>query len=232
MPKFLIQRDPRLFAKHWAPVEDTSLRLALGLDLGTTSGYAYTYFVPGEPYEVGLHTTAFGQWDLSAGSNDSGAIRFVRLRQFLAVLRPHIVFFEDVKYVPPETPNLINLTAVLARAARPIEFLGALKATVACWCEEHDVPCEGIAIGAIKKRATGHGNANKTEVIEACNGLFKAGLDPDGYETSGVDNVADACYCLLLGVEGYSQGVPGEESPRKSERRIQHGQNGPPAGAR
>src|SRR6516162_6246724 len=152
MPKFQIQRDPRLFARNWRPVEDTSLRLALGLDLGTTTGYAYTYFVPGEPYEIGMHTTAFGQWDLSAGPHDSGAIRFVRLRQFLAVVRPDIVFYEDVKYTPPDTPNLINLHAIIARAARPTEFIGALKGTLSCWCEEHDVPCEGISIGAIKKR--------------------------------------------------------------------------------
>lgn len=221
MPKFLIQRDPRLFERDWKPVEDPGLRLALGLDLATTTGYAYTYFVPGEPYVPGAHTTAFGQWDLSAGPNDSGAIRFVRLRQFLAVLRPAIVFYEDVKHVPPDMPNLINLTAILARAARPIEFLGALKATVACWCEEHDIPCEGIPIGAIKKRATGRGNADKVAVIDACNELFKVGLDPEGYETSGVDNIADAAFCLLLGIESYSMGIPEETPKKKSKRRIQ-----------
>ena len=222
MPKFQIQRDPRLFERDWKPVTDPGLRLALGLDLGTTTGIAYTYFVPGEPYEVGLHTTAFGQWDLSAGPHDSGAIRFVRLRQFLAVLQPAAVFFEDVRFVPAETPNLISMAAILARVARPIEFLGALKATVGSWCEEHDIPCAGIPIGTIKKRATGHGNANKVEVIDACNELFKAGLDPEGYETSGADNVADACFCLLCGIESYSMGVP-EQSPKKRKRRI-HGE--------
>jgi hypothetical protein len=221
MPKYQIQRDPRLFDRDWKPVEDPGLRLALGLDLATTTGYAVTYFVPGKPYTVGEYTTSFGQWDLSAGPNDSGAIRFVRLRQFLAVVRPEIVFYEDVKHVPPDMPNLINLTAILARAARPIEFLGALKATVACWCEEHDIPCVGFPIGAIKKRATGHGGANKVAMIDACNKLFKAGLDPDGYETSGADNVADACFCMLLGIESYSMGVQ-ELPPRKSRRRIQN----------
>jgi hypothetical protein len=222
MPKFQIQRDPRLFARNWRPVEDTSLRLALGLDLGTTTGYAYTYFVPGEPYEIGMHTTAFGQWDLSAGPYDSGAIRFVRLRQFLAVVRPDIVFYEDVKYTPAESPNLINLHAIIARAARPMEFIGALKETVGSWCESHDIPCEGVPIGAIKKRATGHGNANKEAVIDACNEAFKADLDPESYEASGADNVADACFCLLLGIESYSMGVP-EKPTKKTKRRI-HGE--------
>jgi hypothetical protein len=221
MPKYQIQRDPRLFERDWKPILDPGLRLALGLDLATTAGYAVTYFVPGEPYTPGLRTTVFGQWDLSAGPHDSGAIRFVRLRQFLAVIRPDVVFYEDTRHVPAETPNLINLTAILARAARPIEFMGALKATVGTWCEEHDIPCQGIPIGAIKKRATGRGNADKVAVIAACNELFQAGLDPEGYETSGVDNVADACFCVLLGVESYSMGVP-EVPPRKSRRRIQH----------
>ena len=219
MPKFQLQRDPRLFAKNWHPVEDTGLRLALGLDLGTTPGYAYTYFVPGEPYEVGQNLTGFGQWDLSAGPYDSGAIRFVRLRQFLAVTRPDIVFYEDVKTVPTEKPTLINLTAILARAATPIRFMGALNGTLCEWCERRDIPCQGMPIGAIKRRATGRGNADKVGVIDACNVLFQAGLDPEGYENSGVDNVADACFCLLLGVESYSQGVP-ERPPRKTKRRI------------
>jgi hypothetical protein len=232
MPKFQLVRDPRLFLKHWKPVEDPGLRLALGLDLATTTGYAYTYFVPGEPYEIGGDTTGFGQWDLSAGPYDSGAIRFVRLRQFLAVVRPAIVFYEDSKYVPAEKPNLINMTAILARAARSIGLLDAFKAAVGSWCEAHDVPCQGIPIGAIKKRATGRGNADKPAVIEACNALFHAGLEVEGYESSGVDNVADACFCLLLGIEGYSMGVPEEPPRKKSKRRIHHGQNGPPAGAR
>jgi hypothetical protein len=223
MPKFLIQRDPRLFDRDWKPVEDPGLRLALGLDLATTTGYAFTYFVPGEPYEIGAHTTGFGQWDLSAGTYDSGAIRFVRLAQFLAVIRPNIVFFEEVKTVPIEKPTLINLTAILARVARPLQLQGAFMSTVGKWCEEHDIPCQGIPIGAIKKRATGRGNADKVAVIDACNALFQAGLDPEGYENSGVDNVADACFCMLLGIESYSMGVP-EEAPRKSKRRIQDGQ--------
>jgi hypothetical protein len=220
MPKFQIQRDPRLFASDWKPTYDRGLlRLALGLDLGTTTGYALTYFTPGKPYEPGARTTAFGQWDLSAGPYDSGAIRFVRLRQFLAEARPDIVFFEDVKYVPAETPNLINLTAILGRAAKSIELFGAFKATLACWCEEHDVPCQGLPIGAIKKRATGHGGANKVAMIDACNRLFEAELDPEGYESSGVDNVADACFCMLLGVESYCLGAS-DGPPRKSKRRI------------
>ena len=223
MPKYQIHRDPRLFERDWRPTQDPGLCLALGLDLGTTTGIAYTYFKPGEPYTVGDHLTAYGQWDLSAGPFDSGAIRFVLLREFLAKLRPDIVFYEDVKNVPTDKPNLINLTAVLARVYRAAELSGAYKGVLAGWCEEHDVPCRGIPIGAIKKRATGHGNADKVAVIGACNELFKAGLDPEGYESSGVDNVADACFCMLLGVESYSMGVS-EGAPRKSRRRIQDDQ--------
>jgi hypothetical protein len=212
MPKYQLQKDPRLFDASWKRNEDPGLKLALGLDLGSLCGYAFTYFQPGQPYEIGKYTLGIGQWDLSAGNYDSGAIRFVRLRQFLTVTRPDLLLFEEVRYTPVETPNRINVHAIVARSALPTEWFGALKATVGTWCEEHNVPCQGIPIGAIKKRATGLGNANKVAVIDACNSLFGSELDPEGYESSGVDNVADACFCLLLGMEGYSQGVPGKAS--------------------
>jgi hypothetical protein len=209
LPKFQIQRDPRLFDESWQRNDDLGLKLALGLDLGSSCGYAFTYFQPGRPYEIGKYTLGLGQWDLSAGNYDSGAVRFVRLRQFLAVIRPDLVLFEDVRYTPAETPNRINAHAIVARSALPTEWFGALKATVGTWCEESDVPCQGVPIQHIKKRATGKGNANKEQVIKACNELFGANLEVEGYESSGVDNIADASFALLIGVEGYALGIPG-----------------------
>jgi crossover junction endodeoxyribonuclease RuvC len=209
MPKFQIQRDPRLFDESWQRVDDPGLKLALCLDLGSSCGYAFSYFQPGRPYELGKYTVGLGQWDLSAGNYDSGAIRFVRLRQFLAVVRPDLVIFEEVRYTPAETPNRINIHAIVARSALPTEWFGALKATVGTWCEEHNIPCQGVPIQHIKKRATGKGNANKEQVIVACNETFGAGLDVEGYENSGADNIADASFALLIGVESYAAGITG-----------------------
>jgi Holliday junction resolvasome RuvABC endonuclease subunit len=147
-----------------------------------------------------------GQWDLSAGPYDSGAIRFLRLRHFLHATRPDAVFYEDVKFDPPGVSKM-NAGAVLARVATASEFLGALKATVCTWCEEHAVPCTGFKIGTIKKRATGRGNANKEDMIRACNELFGSSLEVEGYESSGTDNIADSAFVCLLGLEQYADAL-------------------------
>lgn len=199
--------DPAAFKASIVPPK-TPMRLAAGLDLGTNTGIAYAYFKPGEPFIVGQHFFALGQWDLSAGPFDSGSLRFVKLRQCLHVLQPDIVFFENVRYTPAAGGiTKFNAAAILARAATSCEFFGALKATVCTWCEENDVPVTGLDIGAIKRRATGRGNANKEDVIRACNTVFGSDLDPETYTTTGADNVADSAFVLLLGLEQLGAGV-------------------------
>lgn len=187
-------------------------RLILGIDLGTNCGYAFHYYKPGDKPMV--RPEHMGQWDLSAGQYDSGAIRFVRLRQFLEFTQPDLVAFEDVKYTSPVMKGKFNTTAIVARAATAGELFGAFKATVCTWCEERGVPCTSFPISHIKKRATMKGNSNKEEVIKACNELFGAGLDPDTYEQTGADNVADAAFVCLMAQEGYGQGL---EYPKEEE---------------
>jgi Holliday junction resolvasome RuvABC endonuclease subunit len=135
-----------------------------------------------------------GQWDLSAGPYDSGAIRFVRLRQFLSAVKPDLVAFEDVKYTPSMKLNKVNAHAMVARAATAGELFGAFKSTVATWCEENGVPCTSFSIQHIKKRATSKGNANKEAMILACNREFGTEFEVESYESTGVDNVADAAW--------------------------------------
>ena len=206
MPKHKIEHDPWLFAERIRRPVKTNL--VLGLDLGTNCGYAFAHMADGQRVDPAKIEMSLGQWDLSAGPFDSGAIRFVRLRQFLTLLDPDLVLFEDVKYTPPEKPNRFNANAIVARAAKPIEFFGALKATVATWCEENGVPCSSFPIGTIKKRATGKGNANKGDIIKACNELFGSDMDAKDYETAGYDNIADAAFVCLLGLESYARGMP------------------------
>jgi hypothetical protein len=200
--------DPAVFASR-VPARPERARLVLGLDLGTACGVALTYVRPGAPVAPEHLSVYLGQWDLSAGPYDSGAIRFVRLRQFLTIAAPDLVLYEDVKYTPPASPFRTSAQAVVARAATALEWFGALKGTLSTWCEEAGVPCTGFPIGAIKKRATGKGNANKADIIRAANVRFGAGLDPDGYESSGHDNIADALWVLVLGLEQYGAGLAG-----------------------
>lgn len=208
MSKYQIDRDPEQFVRA-VPTKFAGEVRVLGLDLGTTCGAVYAHHRPdgpADPAAVG-RAMVFGQWNLSAGPFDSGALRFVRLRQFLHVLDPDAVFFEDVRYTPAEKVTRYNAAQIVARAATSCELFGAFKATVAAWCEAAGVPCGSFPIGEIKKRATTRGNANKEQVIAAANAAFGCALDPDGYEATGVDNVADAAWVCLMGIEQYGRGL-------------------------
>lgn len=186
-------------------VRDDKSKLILGIDLGTNCGYSFHFWRPGQPACV--LPQHMGQWDLSAGSYDSGAIRFVRLRQFLSAVRPDLVCYEDVKFDPPAISKM-NAGAIIARVSTASELLGAFKCTVCTWCEENDIPCTGFKITQVKKRATGKGNANKEAMIAACNEQFGSVLDPEGYESSGVDNIADAAWICFMAQEQYALGLP------------------------
>ena len=67
-------------------------------------------------------------------------------------------------------------------------FLGTLTA----WCEEHEVPYEGVPVGTIKRYATGKGNADKATMIAA---IRARGFLPAD------DNEADAIALLLWATE-------------------------------
>ena len=67
-------------------------------------------------------------------------------------------------------------------------FLGMLTA----WCEEHDVPYEGVPVGTIKRYATGKGNADKAKMVAA--------IQARGFRPAD-DNEADAIALLLWATE-------------------------------
>lgn len=207
MPKYNVCSDPWVFKESLVKASEPKTNLVLGLDLGTNCGYSYAYVKDKElivPEKLNMH---IGQWDLSAGPYDSGALRFVRLRQFLSVLKPDLVAFEDVRYTPSEKLTKFNMHAILARAATSCEFFGALKATVSSWAEENGVSCGSFPIGTIKRRATGKGNANKSDMIKACNEMFRTEFDSENYETAGYDNAADSAFVCLLALENYAKGL-------------------------
>lgn len=180
--------------------------LGLGLDLATNCGAAFGYFDPKDP-QIKLDQLWMGQFDLSAASYESGAIRFVRLRQMLYELNPSIIFYENVRATPPQLPGrMMSPAQILGRAAPAMELIGALRATVCTYAEEQGIPCVGLGIGEIKKHATGKGNSDKVAMIHAANAKFGAELDPEGYENSGADNVADAAFVLDLGLLTHAKG--------------------------
>lgn len=183
---------------------------AIGIDLGTNCGLSIFDFTPTNPGYTDLHVI-LGQMDLSLADYDAGPLRHVRLMQYLEVLQPNFVAFEDVKFTASKDmfKGPPNIGAILARVSRPTEFLGGLKMTVGLWCELHGVPASGYGINVIKKFATMKGNANKMDVIRACNARFQTDFpdDEDVCLREGIDNIADAAFVGLLGLSEYSDAI-------------------------
>lgn len=197
--------QPAIFAREALAVSKHA-RLGLGLDFGTTCGVALAYFAT-EPEARFGPEIFLGTWDLSAGPYDSGAIRFVRLRQFLEMVKPDCVFYESPKYVPPrEVMAGRNLNAICARIVPSAEFLGALMATTCTWAEEHGVPAQGYAVAQLKKFATGKGQCDKSKMLQACNEQLGTCFDTEKW-ADGEDNEADAAFALLHGMYEYGLGL-------------------------
>jgi hypothetical protein len=201
-------KDPEAFAPKVGPCPAGSTRF-LGLDLGSNCGVAVYDYTPGK--KLLQEKLQLFQWDLSPQGLESGAARFVRLRAFLNVTKPEVVGYEDVKYSPPKeffVNKKFGIPAVLSRVATASEVLGGMKVTVATWAEEHNLISNGYAISTIKKYATGNGKASKEEMIIAANKSLGAAFDTSKYKSTGIDNVVDAAFVLLLLIQKVHAGMP------------------------
>lgn len=180
----------------------------LGLDLASNCGASVCDIIPGLPIKAA--NIIGGQWDLSVGNHDTNSLRYIRLKQFLAITEPDLVFYEEVKFVGQSQPPGMakqNLTALVARAVSGAQVVHGLSAILTTWCEERDIPCEAIGIGVLKKYATGKGNANKEDMIRACNEQFGTDFDPAEFESNGCDNIADSMFLAAMAVHNYSEGL-------------------------
>lgn len=207
MAKFSMQSDPEVYRKGVQQLAPDKVR-ALALDLSLSPGVAMLDFVPGEP--IIDEMLYLDMWNLEVGDFDSNIVRHLRLKHFLRVVDPDVVFFEDVKFSPPtmgpdSKPMIVR--TIITRAATSLEFQGGLKATLGTWCEEQGIPCVGFGSSAIKKAGTGKGNASKIQMIEACNAKFGTTFETEDWEKTGVDNLADAAHLMALGLENYGKGL-------------------------
>jgi len=203
MAKVDMHRRPEALQRQLAGLSP-GYRRVVALDLATNCGVAWADFKVGQPLGA---TIIGGQLDLSIGQYDTAPLRLVRLKQFLAVLSPHIIGYENVRATPPIDNRRVSPAAILARAAPALELLGSLKSIMSLWAHENNVPAEGYSIGTIKKRATGKGNANKEQMIRAANAFFGTKLAVDDYQSTGADNIADALWVCQLTLEGNCDGI-------------------------
>lgn len=201
-----VVHDPEQFMLNTRPVDFPQYKLALGLDLGLRTGFAATYYDPARPFVLTEQSFWTGQLNLSIGNYESRAVSGIRLMQFLRKAQPDIVFFENVKHTPQMAPARL-MASIIAQATSTAEFFGGLKMVVSQWAELSGKPAVQIEISDIKRRATNRGNANKEDIIRAFNALFSAHYDPLTYQQTGVDNMCDATFALLCGLETHGNGV-------------------------
>lgn len=211
MPKYRMYKDPETFASKVGPCPPEATRF-LGLDLGSNCGVAIYDLIPGK--KLLQDKLQLFQWDLSTQGLESGAARFVRLRAFLNVTAPEVLGYEDVKYSPPKeffVNKKFGIPAVLSRVATASEVLGGMKVTVATWAEENNIVSNGYAIATIKKFATGSGKSNKEDMIIAANKSLGAAFDASKYKATGIDNVVDAAFVLLMLIQKVHAGMPAQK---------------------
>ncbi|WP_208438237.1 crossover junction endodeoxyribonuclease RuvC [Bartonella taylorii] len=146
----------------------------LCLDLGTKTGWA----ICGADGHITSDTE-----DFQSRRFEGGGMRYLRFKQWLTELKRSVdeidaVYFEEVRrHVGTDAAHVY----------------GGLLGHLTAWCEQHQIPYEGIPVGTIKKAATGKGNASKEEMIKA---VRTKGHNPKD------DNEADALAILYLMKEG------------------------------
>lgn len=202
--KLAMTRDPRIWARSLPPQRIRYCRI-LGLDLSGSCGASFCDIIPGQPV---LAAPIFGgQWNLSVGLYDTNSIRYVRLKEFLYQTGPSLILYEEVKFTGQMPGGGGSLAALVARAISGAQVVHGLAATLVTWAEENSVPCQSVPIGTLKKYATGLGNASKVDMIKACNKHFGTEFVAEGYEHTGVDNIADSMFLCDMGVAHYAEGL-------------------------
>lgn len=144
----------------------------LCLDFGKTMGWA-----------IYKNETIFsGTENLQPKRISGSGIPFLRFKQWLDGLIKNgdtyqSVYFEDVR-------RHLGVHAA--------HVYGAFWGTLTAWCEDHEIPYEGVGVGTIKKHATGKGNVKKPDMIAA---MQAKGFTPKD------DNEADALALLQWALE-------------------------------
>lgn len=119
----------------------------LALDLGTTTGWA-----------MGSSTAAIvsGVMKLKPGRFDSASMRFIRflkqLNELVALEMPDVLVYEEVRR---------------HAGTDAAHVYGGLMAHLQVWATDKGIPYEAHSVGAIKKFATGKGNADKDAMLDA-----------------------------------------------------------------
>ena len=160
-----------------APIKSAPVLIALpvvlALDLGSTTGWA----LRGRDGTITSGTMTF-----RPSRFEGGGMRYLRFRAWLTEIArlargiDRIVFEEVRAHAGTDAAHIY----------------GGFLAHLTAWCEERELPYEGVPVGTIKRFATGKGNAGKDAVIAA---IKARGFHPTD------DNEADALAILLWAID-------------------------------
>lgn len=176
----------------------------LGIDPGTKCGYAIFsdgLFGVGYGLMPGGPILASGVWDLGSRRHEGGGMRYLRLRSLLSqALSAGVdaVAYEEVRH---------------HTGTDAAQVYGGIVATISAECEALKIPYIGIPVGAIKKFATGKGNAKKDAMLEAAKKLWP------GY-TCVDDNEADARFIAMVAARDLSVESPQRQGQQQSVART------------
>lgn len=140
----------------------------LALDLGTNTGWAI---------RTDEGSIVSGVESFKPDRYSGGGMRYLRFKKWLTEVKQQgisEIYFEEVRR---------------HAGTSAAHVYGGFMGVLTCWCEHHEIPYAGVHFTAIKKFATGKGNADKDAMI--------AGMRARGFALQD-DNEADALALLLL----------------------------------
>ena len=148
--------------------------VVLALDLGTTTGWAC---------QAADGTIVHGWSSFKPGRYEGGGMRYLRFKKWL---------IEIYGSVGPEISSIYFEEVRRHASTDSAHVYGGLLATLTSWCEQNNIPYQGVPVGTIKKHATGKGNADKAAMVASMQLLGHPVTD---------DNEADALALLHWALE-------------------------------
>ena len=140
----------------------------LALDIANTTGYAWT---DGDRLLSGV-------WRFTTKTKQSPGMRFLHFQDVLAAFHKNTGF--DAVYYEQVRRHL---------GVDAAHVYGGYESHLMAFCDRNQVEYQGIDVGAIKKHATGKGNADKAAMVAAAKAR--------GWRVED-DNEADALWILDL----------------------------------
>ena len=135
------------------------------LDCASLTGYAVE------------NSTCEGVKDITPAKNQRPGARYQKLRALLnRILAEH----PDLTIIAYENPIPHHSSMMAA------ELAWGYVAIIKQWCADHEITVRAVHVSEWKKHLTGHGNAEKQEVIDAVKKIGRTPIDHNHADAIGI----------------------------------------------